>query len=234
MVERVMHMTAKESLMVKNWIEKLMPIHGFVMLLITFGIGSLSYFGTRFFTQNRAHHILETEIDKQIPLCTFFVLFYVLAYIQWFVGYFMIAKEKRAFCDRYLIADMIAKTLCLICYMIYPTSIHRPEITESGIWDQLTKLIYKMDSPDNLFPSMHCMKSYLCVKAAMRLRKRKNNKLFVICHILMSFLVFASTIMIKQHVIIDIVGGIVVVEIGLFVSGIVMKEKMGKKWVRKR
>ena len=37
--------------------------------------------------------------------------------------------------------------------------------------------------------------------------------------LVMTLLVFASTVLVKQHVLIDVLGGLAAVEIGLFFSG---------------
>ena len=84
-------------------------------------------------------------------------------------------------------------------------------------------LIYRMDKPDNLFPSLHCVFSWICFRGAMHLKKVP--KWYVPLTFVISVLVFASTLLIKQHVIVDMIGAVIVVEIGLFLSGIWCREE---------
>ncbi|CCY70604.1 uncharacterized protein BN508_01112 [Eubacterium sp. CAG:161] len=77
----------------------------------------------------------------------------------------------------------------------------------------MTNLIYTLDSPDNLFPSIHCLESWVCFRGAMRCKKV--GKVYKVIMLILALLVFASTVMVKQHVFVDIIGAILVVEIGL-------------------
>lgn len=95
-----------------------------------------------------------------------------------------------------------------------PSTLVRPEITGNGIFDWLTNLIYQIDSPDNLLPSIHCLENWICFRGAMRCKKV--GKGYKITMFISALLVFASTVMVKQHVFVDIVAAIAVVETGLF------------------
>lgn len=46
--------------------------------------------------------------------------------------------DKRH-CYRFLMADWLAKAVCFICYVVYPTTNTRPEIVGSDIWAQLMR-----------------------------------------------------------------------------------------------
>ena len=97
-----------------------------------------------------------------------------------------------------------------------PTTLTRPEITGTGFWNWLTSLIYSTDAADNLFPSIHCLESWILFRGVMRCEKQGTTmKIFMFVS---AILVFASTVLIKQHVVIDIIGGVLVVEIGLFLA----------------
>ena len=103
-----------------------------------------------------------------------------------------------------------------IVFIIMPTTLTRPEITGTGFWNWLTSLIYSTDAADNLFPSIHCLESWILFRGVMRCEKQGTTmKIFMFVS---AILVFASTVLIKQHVVIDIIGGVLVVEIGLFLA----------------
>lgn len=99
----------------------------------------------------------------------------------------------------------------MVLFIAVPTTINRPAIDNRNIFSVMVQSIYEMDAPTNLFPSIHYLESWICFRGT-------------ICHksfsggykagmFLMTILVFMSTVLIKQHVIIDIVGAIVVAEI---------------------
>ena len=74
-----------------------------------------------------------------------------------------------------------------------------------------------MDAPVNLFPSIHCLESWCAIHAAFTMKKMPN--WYRLVTVVMSLGVFASTLFIKQHVILDMFGGIAVFEVGYFVAG---------------
>ena len=80
----------------------------------------------------------------------------------------------------------------------------------------LSSLIYQMDAPVNLFPSIHCLESWCCIHAAFCMKKTP--RWYLPVTIVMSLCVFASTLLVKQHVFIDIIGGILVFEAGYFIA----------------
>ena len=141
---------------------------------------------------------------------------YVLAYVVWIVGFIVIGRESREVCYEVLTAEQIAKLCCLVAFIAIPTTIIRPEVTGTGFFQWLSRLIYSMDSPDNLLPSVHCLENWICFRGAMKCKKvGKGYKIFMF---VAAILVFASTLMVKQHVVLDVVAAIVVVELGLFLS----------------
>ena len=81
----------------------------------------------------------------------------------------------------------------------------------------LSSFIYQMDAPVNLFPSIHCLESWCAIHAAFAMKKMP--KWYRLVTVVMSLGVFASTLFIKQHVILDMFGGIAVFEIGYWIAG---------------
>ena len=140
------------------------------------------------------------------------LLFYILAFVQWGVSYILIARDSRELCYRFAIGNICAKIICLFFFLLFPTTLTRPEISGTDLCSRLVQLIYTIDAPVNLFPSIHCLESWACIRAAFLLKN--SNRIYKIVTILMSLGVFASTLLIKQHVIVDVFGGILVFEVG--------------------
>lgn len=197
-------------------LEKLIPKYMRLPVVCLLLLNVVTYFGTRFFTAGRTHYDWSLPIDDMLPLVTGMISVYILAFVQWVVGYIVIGRESRNLCYRMYSGEMIAKLICLFFFLCFPTTIMRPEITGIGIFDQLTKLIYSMDAPDNLFPSIHCLESYVCFRGAMYTKRVPIWYKYVM--LVMTVLVFASTVLVKQHVVVDILGAVCAVEIGLLVS----------------
>ena len=163
---------------------------------------------------------ISTKLDNAIPLIPWWVSVYFLCYIFWVVGYIAVARQSKEICFKMLMADFISKILCSIIFIVFPTTLARPQLTDNSFFSSVVQLLYSIDRPDNLFPSMHCSVSWLTARYILKCNSigRLNKFLSVVAAIL----VFFSVLFTKQHVIIDIFAGIAIVEIS-----IVLSEKTG-------
>jgi len=158
-------------------------------------------------------------IDSVLPFIPAFMLIYVLSYVQWVGSYIYHSRDSRALCYRMTNSDLIAKVIVLAVFLLLPTGDYsgglQPEVVGNGPFEWLTRLIFAADKPISLFPSIHCLESWMCFRTATMMTKR--NRWYITAQFVFTLLVFASVVLVKQHFFIDILGGIVVAEIGLFV-----------------
>lgn len=200
----------------KKFFDKVIPKYAVVPLLLLVLMNTVTYNGSKIITNHMFHHNAAIFIDSYIPFWPVFISFYILAFVQWIVGYILIARESKEYCYRYFSAELIAKSFCLFFFLIFPTTMERPFAEGSGIWLFLTRFIYSIDASVNLFPSIHCLESWMCFRGSLGLKKvPKWYKYFTF---FFSICVCLSTVFVKQHVFIDIIGGILVVEIGILFS----------------
>lgn len=216
----------------KKYMLKIMPVYSWIILTIILIVNYITYFGSRIFTSGLKHYSLVISLDRKLPFISFFVLFYILAYLQWIIGFVMIGRSRREVVFQMFIGELIAKGIALICFVLLPTTVKeiRPGIEAlkgGGIWNMLTELIYSMDAADNGFPSIHCLESWVCFRGALKLEKAP--KWYVYAMLGMTLLVFASTVFVKQHALVDIVGGVVAVEIGLIIYSCFKGRMRGQK-----
>ena len=200
------------------------PTYSILPIAAMLGMNMVAYMGTRIFTTGRYHYNIESPLDRMLPLVPFFVVFYVLAFAQWITGYLLIGREKKEYCYRFFLGEIIAKAICLVIFLVFPTTLNRPEITGSGIFERLLAFIYSVDAADNLFPSIHCLESWMCWRGCRKLTQTRLPGWFSGANLVLTLLVFASTVLCKQHVLIDIAGGVAVVEIGLFLAPKILKK----------
>lgn len=172
---------------------------------------------SRLFVTDVARYDLTMVLDRMLPCVPFFVLFYVLSYAQWAEGYLYHCRDSVQLCYRLVMANILTKSVCLVCYTFLPTTIQRPEIVGSDLFSWGTRVVYAIDDPVNLMPSIHCIESWLTFRGAMMLKKK--NGWYIAGQGVMTLLVFASTVLIKQHFVIDIPVSILVCELALFLAG---------------
>lgn len=195
---------------------------------VSFLCNLLVYYATKPFTTAGSFHSLATKLDEAIPLCPAFVSVYFLAFVQWGLGYVMAARESRETCCRMAAGDIAAKLLCGVCFFLYPTTMLQPEVTGSGLWAVLLRMTYAVDNPTNIFPSIHCLESWVCCRTALRMKTA--SPAYKIGMTIFSLLVFASTVLVKQHVLLDIPAGIAAAELGFLVSDTLKMDKALSRW----
>ena len=179
------------------------------------------------------------EIIPRIPFVPWTVVIYLGCYVFWVINYVIGCRQERDRAFRFISADFAAKLVCLFCYMAFPTTNTRPVIEGSSVWEEIMRLLYRMDAADNLLPSIHCLTSWFCFLAV-----RKNEKIpvwYKWVSLLIAVSICISTLTTKQHVLIDVFAGVALAELSyLFVekSGFSRQYKnvmeKGEKWMADR
>ena len=143
-------------------------------------------------------------------------MIYILAYLQWAVGFIVISRESREHCYRVFMGELIAKFICGLFFIALPTRIARPQLEGGGFIAWLMRLVYAGDLPGNLFPSIHCLESWLCFRGAIGMKRAP--RWYAPAMLALTLMVFASTLLVKQHMLVDIPAGVLVAEVGLLLS----------------
>lgn len=185
------------------------------------------YNGNRLLTNGWTHYDLSLPIDGMIPFLTWTVVFYVLFFPFLGIGFLVVAKEGKAMYYRMLTGELIAKTICLAFFLALPTEMPDwPSGTFEirNFFDWLMQFIYDHDQPNDLFPSIHCLESWLLMHKCLQCKKP--NAAFKISFSVVAVCIMVSTLTTKQHLFVDILGGIAAAEIGQLVSRTVKGEKL--------
>jgi len=170
-----------------------------------------TYFGTRLFTTGFYHYDMSTGADRLIPLLPWTVVIYLGCYVFWAVNYTLGCTQDEENAIIFILTEIIAKSVCLFCYVVIPATLTRPVIEGTGIFDKALIWLYAADPADNLFPSIHCLSSWICV-IAVRDQKRIPN-VYKAVTVVLAIMVCISTLTTKQHVIVDVIAGILLAEI---------------------
>ncbi len=213
-----------ETVKKKNIMLKILPIHGWIAIFSMIVVNMMVYNGSRIFTRTMDHHNLTSAIDNSIPFIKEFVVVYIpIAYFQWVYGFYLAARENKTICARIFAAEICAKLLCLVCFLVIPTTMMRANVYGGDFLSRSVYLVYRLDAADNLFPSIHCLESYVLLRTVLWLEKAPKWYKFFTAPV--SILVMMSTVFMKQHVVVDIIAAIVVVEIGILVAKIIYRRK---------
>ncbi len=200
----------------KETIQRVFPKHARVPLIAIALLHSIFYWVPPLLTSGAHHRDFSSPIDDSTPFLAFFIIFYVGAYLQWAGSYLYHCAKSRDVCTRLATADIVAKSVAAAFFVLIPTTMARP-ILDGGVFDSLVGIIYFLDEPVNLVPSLHCAVSWLCFRSAFPIR-RTLPRGYLLGQLVFTLLVFASTVFIKQHVFADIVGGVILAELAWLLS----------------
>lgn len=188
-----------------------------LILGIAFLWNEMVYVGARQIAQSWYHYDLTTSVDKFVPFLPWTITIYFGCFLFWGGSYAVCAVQEKSERDRFFCADVLAKGFCFCFFLLIPTTNIRPEIIGRTMWDTLMKLLYQVDAADNLFPSIHCLVSWLCW---IGVRNRKDIPLiYKAFSLVMAAMVCISTLTTRQHVVADVIGGILLAEISYILAG---------------
>ena len=208
-------------------IQKLLPPYGWVCLGILIFSQAMTFYFTRLVLL--ALHIapmsLATALDERIPFRPEWILIYVLAFATWAVTLVLLLRQRKEHVYRTMGAYLTTLALSAAFFLLLPGTIRRPEVTGRDFFSWLTRLIYALDPPNNLCPSLHVACNYYCWRALWDTEGiprwyRRFNFVFLL-------LVCGSILLVKQHVLVDIPTAILVSELPLQLSKRFRWERLG-------
>lgn len=195
----------------RKLIERFMPIYAVLPLICCFLFNTLIYTGTRLISAGHKHYDMTLGLDKDTPYIQWTVLIYFGCFAFWALNYIIIGSISREHCYRFCVADMLSRVVCAIFFIFLPTTNVRPAVVGEGFIPMCMRFLYWIDPADNLFPSIHCLVSWFCY---IGIRGQKKIPLrYRIFSLIAAFAVFVSTLTTKQHVLVDVISGVLIAEV---------------------
>ena len=155
-------------------------------------------------------HIIYCSLDYYIP----FVKEFVVAYLFWFaymsIGLLYLGLKSKK--DFYKLVLFLASCMSIsyIIFIIYPNAqFPRPIITKLDIFSRMVSFIYSIDGTNNVFPSIHVANAIGVHASLINCDILKNSGKVKTASFIAMIAICASTVLIKQHSIIDVAGGVV-------------------------
>ena len=200
------------------------PLYVWICFAFLLIVDLLVFYGTRPFLRNAQFHSLTLPLDTKIPFIPEWVSLYFLSYISWIVTIIWILRESKQHAYRLCGVFTIIAILSAICFIAYPVTMQRPEVTGTGFFNDWMRLLYRVDSPNNLCPSFHVVISYLCWRGTMGCRKIP--KWYQWFNLVLLILVCLCILFVKQHVLLDIVVAVVISELALQIGRLTRIERI--------
>lgn len=157
-------------------------------------------------------HIIHCELDYYIPFCEYFVIPYLL----WFlyvpaVFLFLFYHSKNEF-YRICAYEFTGMTIALLICTLYPNGLELRlnDIGHRNIFVELVSFLYNRDTPTNVFPSIHVfatISTHICLAKSPHMKAFKPRRHLKRLSLVLSILICLSTVFLKQHSVIDAIGG---------------------------
>lgn len=155
-------------------------------------------------------HLLASRFDHLIPFCEIFVIPYIIwfFYITFGVLFFGIVEKDR---DQYYQLStnlMIGMALFLVISLVWPNghTLRPAVLPRDNIFTRLVIMIYSSDTSTNVFPSIHVFNTVAMHTAVRHSTTLKKHPWAVRISGIIAVSIVLSTMFIKQHTVIDVVG----------------------------
>jgi membrane-associated phospholipid phosphatase len=158
-------------------------------------------------------HIIHTPLDDYIPFCEYFIVPYIFWFVYMFIAilfFIFINPNKREYYQMILSLGT-GMTLFLLISYLYPNGLNlRPQnLVHGNLFTDVVILLYSHDSPTNVFPSIHVFNSLAIHTAIARSRMLDQDRWIKWASFVLTVAIIASTLFLKQHSVLDVIGGIV-------------------------
>ncbi|MDQ2974556.1 MAG: phosphatase PAP2 family protein [Acidobacteriota bacterium] len=176
------------------------------------------YFGVGLSTSPREAHELGTSLDGQIPFLARSVWIYLLIFPATLIPLFVVRCPRLL--RRTALAYATTISVSLLCFTAFPVTSARLRVAPAILdmtrpSDWAVSILYSIDPPYNLFPSLHLSIALVAAFSAWKAARLYGTVAFV-CLVFIG----VSVCTVKQHVVVDALGG---VALGTLVSAVILK-----------
>ena len=159
-------------------------------------------------------HMIHSLADDKIPFCPYFIIPYVLWYF-FLIGtviYFAVSCPSKKEYYQYLGTLGVGMTLFLLISYVYPNGQQlRPDLSNAGngVFISVVRFLYKIDTPTNIFPSMHVFNATASCIALYQNERCRKNKIFTVSQLILGVSIVLSTMFLKQHSVADVMTALI-------------------------
>lgn len=154
----------------------------------------------------RPTNLIHMSLDDRIPFCEVFVIPYFLWFLYVFgmIVYFFFTDKQDYY--RNCVFLFTGMTVFLVVSTLWPNGHHlRPAVMpRSNIFTQLVSFLYRTDTPNNLWPSIHVYNSLGAHFAVLKSKKLCKKPLVHVGSLVLCISIILSTMFLKQHSVFDV------------------------------
>ena len=151
----------------------------------------------------RSRHVPELALDRALPLVPSWALVYGALYLFLILLPIVVVRQDELIRRTVYAYLLIWITSYVFFFVVYPTAAPRPDrVSGEGFAVWGLRALYSSDPPYNCFPSLHVAHSFVSALACSRVHGRLGT-----IAVVSATLVALSTLLTKQHYVLDVVAG---------------------------
>lgn len=166
----------------------------------------LSY---RIANKRKVKYYWELPLDKKIRVLPIFVIPYLLFFPYVLLSFLSLLSTTNDIANRYITTLFLVQSLALAFWIFFPNGVRRTNLPHSRL-EGIVNFLYKHDKDANGFSSGHVFITVISMYFAFFVSTP-----FGIFMTALGSLIILSTLLIKQHYFIDVIGGILLATLGI-------------------
>ena len=145
-------------------------------------------------------HDIHISIDDKLPFLEGFVVFYILWFPLIAASFlYTLFKSRKDFLTLVSLIFIPLFSSMIIC-TVYPSEVSlRPTEMNDNFFTWIVSIIYAVDNPRNVFPSMHCIVAIVIAVCCIFAESTKGKVLLKVIISIIGVGICMSTFFIKQH-----------------------------------
>ncbi len=179
-------------------------------------------------------YIIHCKLDEVIPFCETFIIPYVFWFLYIPGAFIWFSRRSWQEYKKLCIMVFSGLTICLAIYYIFPTGLNlrlAANPHETGFLYNLVVLLRGIDTPTNVCPSIHVMNTVMVFQAICSTEGLKHRRLTLAVHFVIAVLICASTVLLDQHSVVDVVCGVMM---SFVIHGLVYKVEWTEELARRK
>ena len=166
---------------------------------------------------NKTPYEWAIELDRKIPIIPWTVIIYNSWYPSMLLIYFFLALDHKMVFRQLIAAYLLIHIVSFLFYMFFQNKVVRHEIPGNGFTVWFLKLTRHANNPYNGCPSVHVSTCTLTMISAMVSGFSPAVKMIIL---ILETAIIISTLTTEQHVIVDVIWGIVLGIVGWLLTGL--------------
>lgn len=176
-------------------------------------------------------HELTPLFEDNIPFIPGFIYFYISWYLMLYLVPVIINIYDKKKYYNYLVLSLIGLFLTLIIFIVFPTHMYRVDsIMNTNFTSRIVNYVYSISTMTKCIPSLHCLFSFFFI---IPLYKNKNIPILIKTIItIVSFGIIVSTLLVKQHLMYDVIGALIVSIISIYIVKAIKLDKYLERLIK--